>query len=73
MPYLRWHTHSLCRGGGVAGLRPVDGVCADGTVLTESGAMAHLWFVDVKDLPYAYAIRPRREQIVAYQKSLARG
>lgn len=73
LPYLRWHTHSLCRGGGVAGLRPVDGVCADGTVLTESGAMAHLWFVDVKDLPYAYAIRPPREQIVAYQKSLARG
>lgn len=73
LPYLRWHTHSLCRGGGVARLRPVDGVCADGTVLTESGAMAHLWFVDVKDLPYAYAIRPPREQIVAYQKSLARG
>lgn len=73
LPYLRWHTHSLCRGGGVARLRPVDGVCADGTVLTESGAMAHLWFVDAKELPCAYAIRPPREQIVAYQKSLPRG
>lgn len=72
-PYVRWHTHTFCRGGDVGKLRPVDGVCADGTVLAESGAMTHLWFVDRKDLAYAFAMTPPRDQMTAYQKSVARG
>lgn len=67
-PYLRWHTHTFCRGGGLARLKPVDGSCPAGTEPAETGAMTHLWFVEESDLVYAYAMRPPRQQMLEYQQ-----
>jgi len=69
-PYVRWHTHEACVGGGLKKLKPVNGVCADGTTLRTSGAMTHLWFVDSGQLAQAYAVKPPVKAMVAYQKSL---
>ncbi|SDP33903.1 hypothetical protein SAMN04489867_2117 [Pedococcus dokdonensis] len=70
-PYVRWHTHEACTGGGVKKLKPVDGKCASGTTLRTSGAMTHLWFVDQSQLAQAYAVKPPVKAMVAYQKALS--
>lgn len=70
-PYVRWHTHEACTGGGLAKLKPVNGACAAGTTLRTSGAMTHLWFVDSAQLAQAYAVKPPLKAMVAYQKSLS--
>ncbi|GAB3067294.1 hypothetical protein [Pedococcus soli] len=70
-PYVRWHTHETCTGGGVKKLKPVDGRCASGTTLRTSGAMTHLWFVDDSQLASAYARKAPVKALVAYQKALA--
>ena len=70
-PYLRWHTHEKCHARGAKGVKPVQGVCPQGTTAVESGAMTHLWFVADTDLVHAYARKPPREALVAYQKGLA--
>lgn len=70
-PYLRWHTHEACVGGGVKKLEPVNGTCAAGTTLKASGAMTHLWFVDDSQLAQAYALKPPLKAMVAYQKTLS--
>ncbi len=70
-PYVRWHTHQACTGGGVKKLKPVNGACAAGTTLRTSGAMTHLWFVDPSQLARAYARKAPRAALLAYQKGLA--
>lgn len=70
-PYVRWHTHEACTGGGVKKLKPVDGKCAEGTTLRTSGAMTHLWFVDPAQLAQAYAVKPPLKAMAAYQKALS--
>lgn len=70
-PYLRWHTHERCTGGGPAKAKPVDGQCPAGTTKGTTGAMTHLWFVDDDQLARAYALRPPRAALLAYQKGLA--
>jgi hypothetical protein len=70
-PYVRWHTHEACTGGGVRKLKPVDGKCAAGTTLRTSGAMTHLWFVDPAQLAQAYALKPPLKALAAYQKALS--
>ena len=70
-PYVRWHTHEACTGGGVKKLKPVDGKCAAGTTLRTSGAMTHLWFVDPAQLAQAYAVKPPLKAMAAYQKALS--
>jgi hypothetical protein len=69
-PYVRWHTHEACIGGGRKKLKPVDGQCSAGTTLRTSGAMTHLWFVDASQLAQAYAVKPPVKALAAYQKSL---
>ncbi len=70
-PYLRWHAHEACTGGGVKKLKPVNGTCASGTTLRTSGAMTHLWFVDSAQLAQAYAVKPPLKAMAAYQKALS--
>lgn len=70
-PYVRWHTHEACTGGGLKKRKPVDGKCADGTTLRTSGAMTHVWFVDPSALAQAYAVRPPVKAMAAYQKGLS--
>jgi hypothetical protein len=70
-PYVRWHTHEACTGGGVKKLKPVDGKCAAGTTLRTSGAMSHLWFVDSAQLAQAYAVKPPLKALAAYQKAIS--
>jgi hypothetical protein len=70
-PYVRWHTHQACVGGGVKKLKPVNGTCAAGTTLRTSGAMTHLWFVDPSQLAQAFAVKPPLKAIAAYQKALS--
>ena len=76
-PYVRWHTHEACTGGGVKnlrsveGLHPVNGKCAEGTTLRTSGAMTHLWFVAPDQLAQAFAVKPPLKALAAYQKALS--
>jgi hypothetical protein len=70
-PYVRWHTHTFCTGGGAAKLKPVNGACPSGTTARTSGAMTHLWFVANTNLVQAYAVKPPVAALLAYQKSLA--
>lgn len=76
-PYVRWHTHEACVGGGVQKLKPVDGLnpangnCAAGTTLRTSGAMTHLWFVDPSQLAQAFAVKPPLKAMAAYQRALS--
>jgi hypothetical protein len=70
-PYVRWHTHEGCIGGGLAKAKPVDGVCAKGTTARTSGAMTHVWFVADTDLTQAFALKVPLNAVLAYQRSLA--
>jgi hypothetical protein len=70
-PYVRWHTHEACTGGGVKKLKPVNGTCAAGTTPRTSGAMTHLWFVDRSQLAQAFAVKPPLKAMAAYQKALS--
>jgi hypothetical protein len=71
-PYVRWHTHERCTGGGAAKAKPVDGRCSAGTTPRTSGAMTHLWFVDDDQLAQAYAVKPPVKALLAYQEGLGR-
>ena len=70
-PYLRWHTHTFCVGGGKPKVKPDNGSCPAGTTERESGAMTHVWFVSPDQLAQAFARKPPVKALVAYQKSLA--
>ncbi|MFC8502866.1 hypothetical protein ACFUC1_10915, partial [Pedococcus sp. NPDC057267] len=70
-PYLRWHTHTFCVGGGKPRVKPEDGSCPAGTTERESGAMTHVWFVSPDQLAQAFARRAPVKALLAYQKSLA--
>lgn len=64
-PYLRWHFHAKCRGGGKK-TKPVNGSCPSGTKLTDSGYMTHVWFVPGRDLVHAYSMRATHKELLAY-------
>ncbi|GAB3433333.1 hypothetical protein GCM10027517_00160 [Phycicoccus ginsengisoli] len=70
-PYLRWHTHTTCVGGGHRKAKPENGSCPAGTTERVSGAMTHVWFVSSDQLAQAFARRPPVKALLAYQKSLA--
>jgi hypothetical protein len=71
-PYVRWHTHEVCTGGGPGKARPVDGQCPAGTTLRTTGAMTHVWFVDDDQLAEAYAIKPPLKALLTHQEALGR-
>ena len=70
-PYLRWHTHTFCVGGGTPKVKPENGSCPAGTTERETGAMTHVWFVSPDKLAQAFARRAPVKALLAYQKSLA--
>lgn len=70
-PYLRWHTHTFCVGGGTPKVKPENGSCPAGTTERETGAMTHVWFVSPDELAQAFARKPPVKALLAYQKSLA--
>lgn len=69
-PYLRWHYHASCKGGGKEKVMPSGAACPAGSTLTKTGYMTHVWFVKSSKLVYAFAMSAPQAQITEYQATL---